>query len=286
MLTDRRRAAVLGSPVGHSLSPALHRAAYAALRLDWSYTAVDVAEAALGGLVAALDASWAGLSLTMPLKRAVLPLLDTADELVDLTGVCNTVVLDGRGRHGHNTDVHGVAAALREAGMAAPASAVVLGGGATAASAVAALIRLGAGEVEVRVRDPARAEPVVRVAARTGHRVRLGRLAGSAGGEPPGVPAGVDVVVSTLPAGAADPLAAHVVRAESGAVLLDVVYHPWPTALAVAWAGSGGRVVPGDAMLLHQAAEQVRLMTGHEPPVEAMRRGMAAERQRRLARPG
>ncbi len=113
-----RRAAVLGSPVGHSLSPVLHRAAYAHLGLTgWSYGAYDVDEAGLAGFLAALDPSWAGLSLTMPLKAAVLPLLDAASPVVEAVGAANTVLLrDGR-RVGENTDVPGMVGALAARGV-------------------------------------------------------------------------------------------------------------------------------------------------------------------------
>src|SRR5207253_2797892 len=143
--TAPRRAAVLGSPVAHSLSPVLHRAAYAELGMsDWCYDAYDVDEARLAGFVEGLDASWAGLSLTMPLKRAVLPLLDDCSEVVRATGAANTLGRRGGRRVGDNTDVPGLVAALRERGVGLAERPLVLGGGATAASAVASLAQLGA----------------------------------------------------------------------------------------------------------------------------------------------
>src|SRR5579859_5144572 len=111
------KAAVLGKPVGHSLSPALHRAAYAALGLDgWSYEAIECDEVRLPGLLVGCGPGWAGLSLTMPLKRAVLPLLDHVDPLAAEVGAANTVVFFAGLRHGHNTDVPGMASALAEGG--------------------------------------------------------------------------------------------------------------------------------------------------------------------------
>lgn len=111
-----RRAAVLGSPIAHSLSPVLHRAAYAELGLDdWSYDRFEVDEAGLPGFVGELDDSWAGLSLTMPLKRAIIPLLDEISDTAASVEAVNTVVFreDGR-RVGDNTDIPGMIAALRE----------------------------------------------------------------------------------------------------------------------------------------------------------------------------
>ncbi len=267
-----------GRPVAHSLSPALHRAAYASLGLaDWTYEAIEVDEATLADVVAARDAdpNWAGLSLTMPLKQAVLPLLDSVDATVEATGACNTLVWGAAGpsgrraRHGANTDVAGLVAALTETGPPgwSPAVAHVLGGGATAASAVLALHRLGCAAPVVHVRDPARARPVLDTAARCGSAVELQPWPDA--GTAPAL-AAADVVVSTAPAGAADAVAAVVPRSVTG-VLLDVVYDPWPTALARAWAGAGGAVASGALMLLHQAVEQVALMTGRRPEDAPMR---------------
>jgi shikimate dehydrogenase len=276
------KAAVLGSPVAHSLSPVLHRAGYAALGLDgWEYTAIQCDEDGLPGLIGSLDGQWAGLSLTMPLKRAVLPLLDQVEPLAADTGGANTVVFPAGRRHGYNTDVPGMVAALAEAGQAAPRSATILGAGATACSAVAALQRAGLDEVTVAVRDGARAAGLLAVAGRLGVRVHLRPLADQGG---PGQPA-VDLVVSTVPAGAADFYAErirHGVRAP-GAVF-DVVYHPWPTPLAESAAKGGAVVISGFELLLHQAAGQFELMTGQAPaPLEAMRAAGLAELDRRTA---
>jgi shikimate dehydrogenase len=260
------RAAVLGSPVAHSLSPLLHRAAYAALGLDWTYEALEVAPGRLPGVLAGLGPEWAGLSLTMPLKAAVLPLLDDVSPLARDVAAANTVVLrDGR-RSGHNTDVAGLVCALREAGVTEVRRAVVLGGGATARSALAALAELGERTPTLVVRS----EPVETLAAarRLGVQPVVTRFS-------PEVLAGADVVLSTLPSGAADGLADDLAQVP---VLLDVVYDPWPTALARACRGV---VVSGERMLLHQAAAQVELMTGLPAPLAAMD---AALRDRPAAR--
>jgi len=272
----RVRAAVLGSPIAHSLSPALHTAAYAALGLDgWTYTAIECAEAELPGLLASCDDRWAGLSLTMPLKRAVLPLLDRIEPLAAEVGGANTVVFAGGQRHGYNTDVPGMVAALAEAGVTSPASATILGAGATACAALAALRETGLAAAVVQVRDQARAGGLLAAACRLGLAVEL-RPFGSA------VRDG-DLLISTVPAGAADhyPERPGGDSARPGAVL-DVVYSPWPTPLALAAAKSGAVVIGGFDLLLHQAARQVELMTGIEPaPLEAMRAAGHAELTRR-----
>jgi shikimate dehydrogenase len=272
------RAAVLGSPIGHSLSPALHIAAYRALGLaDWCYDAIECDEARLPGLLASLGPDWAGLSLTMPLKRAVLPLLDQIEPLAGTVGAANTVILkDGR-RLGFNTDVAGLVAAMRAAGVAAAGNVVVLGAGATACSALAALKETGTSEVTVAVRARPRAEPLLTVAGQLGVPVSVADLgAGDLASRR------WDVLISTIPGTAttrvAGLLAAGTVTARA---VVDVGYDPWPTPLAAAATAAGSAVISGYDLLLHQAADQVELMTGHRAPVEAMRAAGLAELDRR-----
>ncbi|MBI1377152.1 MAG: shikimate dehydrogenase [Frankiales bacterium] len=263
----RRRAAVLGHPIAHSLSPVLHLAAYGELGLDWTYERVDVTEEALPAFVAGLGPEWAGLSLTMPLKHAVLPLLDSYDDVVAATGAANTVLLGEGGRRGANTDVEGVVAVLDEL-AAGRGDAVVLGGGATARSTVAALARRGTARVTAYARRPGAADDLRATAEAVGValEVRPWDQAGS------GLNAGV--VVSTVPRGVADALSGAV-PARAG-TLLDVVYDPWPTPLAGAWAAAGGAVGSGLDLLLHQAVAQVRLMTGRTPTVAVLRAALEA----------
>ena len=265
-LTPRRRAAVLGSPIAHSLSPVLHRAAYAALGLDWSYSAVECDEAALPEVLDRLGVDHAGLSLTRPLKRRVLELVDDIDELARLTGAANTVVFtpadSGRAhRRAVNTDVAGLAAALAEAGVPRPVRPLVLGGGATAASAVAAFA--APAEILVAARDPHRAEAVAAVARARGIPLRW---------VPWDVPPleQADVVVATVPPGASDALARGM-SWPAQTPLVEVLYAPWPSALAASAQAAGATVVGGLAMLVAQAGEQLRVFTGAEPPLAAMR---------------
>jgi shikimate dehydrogenase len=257
------RAAVLGSPIAHSLSPLLHRAAYEALGLDWQYDGIEVVSGGLAEFLAGLGPEWAGLSLTMPLKQEVLPLLNERARLVEITGVANTVVMRHGERHGHNTDVYGIVAALREAGVSHVDRAALIGAGATAASAVVALHDLGCHQIRVLARDPSRAQLLEPVAAAMGVQLRYGELHSLELED-----RWPQLVISTVPAGVADDLA----HEPSGDVpLLDVVYAPWPTVLAQAYRAAGATVVGGAEMLLHQAAAQVELMTGRPAPLEAMR---------------
>ncbi|PVU81204.1 shikimate dehydrogenase [Cellulomonas sp. WB94] len=282
-----RRAAVLGHPIAHSLSPVLHRAAYAALGLDtWRYDAVDVTEEQLPAFLESLTGEWAGLSLTMPLKQTVIGLLDHIEPLAEVVGAVNTVLVQaGRGRPvltGANTDVYGIVTALAETLTTGPVAsarrtAAVLGGGATAASTLAALAQLGCTTPVVYVRSLGRIGGLMRAAHRMGVEPRY-VSSDTAAHEI----TSADLVVSTLPPHAADVLATQIAAraSEHGAVaptgvLLDVAYDPRPTALAAAWARAGGPVVGGERMLLHQAAEQVRLMTGRPGPVDAMAAALA-----------
>lgn len=265
-----RRAGVVGSPVAHSLSPVLHRAAYTALGLeDWSYDAAEVPAGLLAPHVAGLGPEWVGLSVTMPGKEEALLLAEDAGSDALLTGAANTLVRTTTGWRAENTDVAGLRAALLEAGVTAPRHATVLGGGATARSALVALHRMGTEEVGLLVRDrprPATARLLERLPLRTTVR-RLGEEVLVLDR------ARTDVVVCTLPAGAQlPPLALG--RGPAASVVVDVVYTPWPSALATAVRALGPAappVVPGTALLLHQAVRQVELLTGHNGPVEAMR---------------
>ena len=278
LIADTRRAAVLGSPITHSLSPTLHEAAYRALGLSsWIYGAPEVREPDLPGFVARLGPEWAGLSLTMPLKEAAFEVADEVSDLALEVGAINTLVPrpDG-GWRGDNTDVYGVSHALRDAGCTHVASSMVIGSGATARSVVAALVMLGCAKVTFAVRSVARPETLAQ-ARRAGLEVevvQLGQVAGSLGDIP--------LVISTLPANSLAAGALADLMPPAGSLppdhtLLDVVYTGWPSPLARTFEQAGASVVSGFEMLVHQAAEQVHLMTGLLAPVEQMRAAGLAE---------
>jgi shikimate dehydrogenase len=267
-----RRAAVLGSPIKHSLSPVLHGAAYRALDLrGWHYDKIECDEPGLPGLVDSMGPEWAGLSLTMPLKRVALTVADQVSPLAEAVGAANTLVFSAAGRAGgrqaHNTDVAGLVSALREAGLARVEQAVILGAGGTAQSALAAVRELGHQSPIVLVRNLARTVELRETAERLGMQPVIcdGLFT-----EP--LPS-ADLVISTLPGGAADPLSAT--RWKPDTTVLDVVYAPWPTPFAGSALAAGCPVVSGLTVLLYQAVAQVELMTGHPGPVEAMRTALA-----------
>ena len=274
------RCAVVGTPVAHSLSPAMHRAAYAELGLDWTYDAVELTSDALPGHLDGLDRSWRGLSLTMPLKRTVVALADSLDDWATMSGAANTLVLaDGssRRRLGFNTDVPGAVAALVERVADPVRGAVVLGGGTTATSVLLALAELGLTRAHVLVREPARAAETVDVVRR--HRrapeVTVGRLDEALTGGP----LRADLVVSTIPGRAQD----DAVLAACAEVprVFDVVYDPWPTPLHRATEATGRVLVSGLDLLAHQAVLQLQVMAGRTVPVDLLREAALAELRRR-----
>jgi shikimate dehydrogenase len=251
----------------------LHSAAYAALGLDWSYEAIDVDEPDLEGFLASLDDSWAGLSLTMPLKIEAARLADFVEPQAKLVGTVNTLVASGLGEYrqwvGANTDIQGIVAAFAEARVTSCSRAVVIGGGATATSALAALASLGAPNAGVIVRNKARAGRLMHAAAKMGLRPRFIDLESD---EALVALSRTEVAVSTIPAVAGEVLADRLSRADVRVAgrLLDVVYSPVHTGLLSAWGQAGGHGISGARMLLHQAAEQVRLMTGLPAPTAVM----------------
>lgn len=264
------RCAVLGRPIAHSLSPAMHRAAYAALGLDWQYDAYEVDEHELEGFLRTLGDDVRGLSLTMPLKRVALELVDTVDPVAQLIGAANTMLFEPDGtRSAHNTDVPGLVAAFAERGITRADTAVVLGGGATAASTLAALRGLQVSEVTLVVRDVSKVDRLRDLAAELGLRASVATF------DQVEQIGGYDLCVSTLPGGAVDPWAEHF--AAVAPVVFDVAYHPWPTQLALVSHRIGTELLNGLDLLVHQASLQVEMMTGRSPAPLAVMRAAALE---------
>jgi shikimate dehydrogenase len=273
-MSAARRCAVVGSPITHSLSPALHRAAYAELGLDWTYDHVEVDSAGLEEFVNGLDEVWRGLSLTMPLKRTVVPLLDSSDDWVRLSGVANTLVLDEGSRHGFNTDIPGAIAAMAERLPAPARSVVVLGGGATATSVLLALAESGCTSATVLVRDPVRAEETIAVVSAHPRAPKL-----SVGTIADATTIQADLLVTTIPGHAQTP--ALIARCAEVPAVFEVVYDPWPTPLAQTVLDDGRVLVAGLDLLAHQAVGQVQRMTGKTVPVDLLRQAGTDELRRR-----
>lgn len=264
MPTDGRRAAVVGKPVAHSLSPVLHGAAYEALGLNWTYTRLEASESELPALVESLDETWVGLSVTMPGKRAALELATSATQRATAVGAANTLVRKPDGWSADCTDVDGVVGALRAVGFAGGESAAVLGAGGTACAALAGLAALGVTRATVVARDPSRSAEATRCACEMGVAVEVTPWR-EADFE---ALSAASVLVNTAPAGAIEP---HVRELAGAPCVLDVIYHPWPTPLARTVAAKGGRLATGLDMLLHQAFGQVEQFTGEQAPRTVMR---------------
>jgi shikimate-5-dehydrogenase len=272
-VTDQeRRAAVCGKPISHSLSPVLHNAGYAAAGLSaWRYGSFECAEAELPGLVAALGPEWAGLSLTMPLKEVALRIAGTRSPVAAAVGAANTLVRQPDGSwHADNTDVPGMVRVLRDAGLAAGPAVTVLGGGGTARAALAAAAEFGATEVTLVTRRREARIELSPTAEALGLRIIGAEWADAAGAFE------ADAVISTVPKGAADQLAATA-GWRAGSVFFDAVYDPWPTPLAASAAARGVPVVSGLDLLLAQALSQFEQFTGIAPaPEQAMRTALLA----------
>lgn len=276
-------AAVIGSPIEHSLSPVIHRAAWAQLGIDgWEYRRLEQDADSLPGFIGGLGADCVGLSVTMPCKQAVMPLLDVIDPLASAVGAVNTVVPSSGVLAGFNTDVTGIASAVRRAcsmaGRSAPSSALVLGARATASSALAALGELGITSSTVAARRFGGLGSVVAAASRLG--VTIEQVLWSDAEAVDRAAFSADLVISTLPASAADPLAERL-HVREGQILLDVVYSPRDTALRRAFESAGGVVAEGTDMLVFQAGAQVQLMTGRSPDTGVMREALEEELDRR-----
>jgi shikimate dehydrogenase len=254
--------AVLGSPIAHSLSPVMHRAAYRELGLDWRYEAVEIAEGGLAEFVQAVGEDVRGFSVTAPLKREAAAVAHQRDSITETLGVANTIVFEDDARLAYNTDVPGGVNALTEAGVAEVFSARILGGGATAASMALTLAHLGVGQIQFVVRDASRAADAIQAVSGRGIGIDVASFDDD-------LSAPVDVVISTVPSQAVSEQADSIIAA-SGA-LFDVIYNPWPTSLAAAAEQAAKPVVSGLDLLAHQAAIQVQLMTGSDIDPDILR---------------
>lgn len=258
-----RLAGVIGWPVEHSRSPAIHNAAFAATGLDWCYLALPVRPGRVPEAIAGMRAlGLAGLSVTMPHKQAVAAAVDrlTADAVA--LGSANTVFRDGDQLVGDSTDGEGFIDALAAEVGFVPAGArcAVVGAGGAARAVVLALRRHGAGDVCVVNRDRSRAASAAALAGSVG-RVGTSTDLGS-----------FDLIVQATPVGMGNdgglPFDPSVIDDE--AVVVDLVYHPLETPLLAACEARGIRAANGLGMLVHQAARQFRAWTGVEAPIEVM----------------
>lgn len=264
--TTTHRAAVLGQPIGHSRSPVLHNAGYAALGLDhWAYDRFDCDADALPGLVGGADPSYRGFSVTMPAKFAALAFADESTERARRIGSANTLVRTDTGWRADNTDVDGIRGALAEllgGGGLVDKRAVVVGGGGTARPAIWALLEAGVAHITVVNRSDRTSELTGLVDA---FPTTLSYL--PLEGDVEAEAAAAAVVISTVPSAAVAGLEEKLAHAP----VLDVIYDPWPTPLVTVARSRGIPAVGGHVMLAHQAYGQFEQFTGQPAPREAMR---------------
>lgn len=260
-----RRCAVIGNPIAHSLSPLLHRTAYAQLGIadEFRYDAFEVTPETLPGFLAGLGDEWVGLSVTAPNKQALLD-HGEPDPVAAALRAGNTLILGRGGKPNriYNTDVTGLLAALDRAGVNRASTAILLGNGATARSALWAAGRLGVREVVVCARDAARA-----LASLADIAIRAEvELAVQPFGRPPELPAAwggqADLLISTVPVRLPPELASALVKLAS--TVFDVVYNFYPSQLDKAAAEAGVALLDGLDLLVSQGVDQIRLMTGRD----------------------
>jgi shikimate dehydrogenase len=260
------RYAVLGSPIGHSKSPAIHLAAYRVLGLDWEYGRADVPKGSLRKFVHDLDQPVDGLSVTMPLKEEATKFASVLDESARLTGATNTLAKQEDGTWlGFNTDVFGIVKAVEESLTSAPKKTVIIGSGATAYSAVVAVARIAPNScLKISARNRKTRKELVHFARQQGLKAsRVYSFVNAVGN--------AELTISTVPAHALDEQASRLMEVATwtpGGVLLDVAYDPWPSKAAELWAKREKPVVSGIEMLIWQAVAQIRIFRFGSPANE------------------
>lgn len=261
--------AVLGSPISHSKSPTIHQAAYRVLGEDWGYSRHEVPKGGLKRFLETEGAALAGLSLTMPLKEEAFALAEVTDEISKGTRASNTLVRIQDRWHAFNTDVFGITQsvnlAISSAGTAPVSQSLIIGSGATATSAMAAIALLAPGSsVLVFARNKVTRKELIAFGRDLGLQVSAARQLANAAKQ-------AQLTISTLPGGAMDVAGKKLAASrwfKPGGLLLDVSYHPWPSQLAEAWLSKNQRVVSGLDMLIWQAVAQIRIFRSGNPAIE------------------
>lgn len=251
-----RKFAVLGSPIAHSLSPAIHTAAYAAMGEDWTYERFQIEKEGLSEFLLKSQGTFSGFSLTMPLKEKAFELASVADQVSSLTKATNTLTWQSDEWHGANTDVFGIRQSLATNISGEVRTILILGSGATAVSAITAISQnYPSSKVLLHARNGKKVLALLRFCKELGlGSKRIFFIKSSL--------SDADLVISTLPGGVLDKEAeklAVLKRFQPRGVLLDVAYNPWPSEIAKVWSKNGSTVISGKEMLIWQALAQIRI---------------------------
>lgn len=260
-----RQFAVLGSPISHSKSPDIHTAAYRVLGEDWSYERFEIAKGGLKRFIENDGASISGFSLTMPLKEEAFSFADITDDISKATKASNTLVRVNNQWLAFNTDVFGITQAISQASPASISISLIIGSGATATSAMAAIAKLAPNSsVLVFARNKQTKKQLIEFGNSLGLQVTSVKRLRSATKR-------AQLTISTLPGGAMNVEAKKLLGSrffKPAGLLLDVAYHPWPSALAEAWIQKDQRVISGLDMLIWQAVAQIRIFRTTNPEIE------------------
>ena len=251
------RAAVLGKPIHHSLSPTMHRAAYQKLGIEGEYSAFEVGESDFSAFMTAHQQGWTGFSLTMPLKEISLDVATSIDPVAQRIRSANTLLRRGRDWYATSTDRTGFISLLACHKLLNSARVLILGAGGTARAAAAALDEQGR-EITLVRRSRLRDEAM----NRSVEKASLSLVDWQALTLAP-----FDCVINTVPGSAADEL---LVDLEGAPALIDVIYSPWPSALAARWAQHNHQIMSGIELLIWQGIDQIELMTGESFDREEM----------------
>ena len=245
------KAAVLGSPIDHSLSPLLHTIAYTELGLESEYSRIEVKNGELEGFLKNCDSSWTGFSLTMPLKEEVLSCSKDISEIAKRIRSANTLVRTSDGYRATSTDISGFTHALTAHGAEARGQVLIIGAGATA-RAVAAACDGVATRITIMNRSPSRVQALANC-------VELSELAFISWDESEFFEE-ADLIISTTPEGASDSLI-DFFPLRPTSIFFDVLYKPWPTRACAAWGARGGQIIDGLDLLIHQGIDQVAMFS-------------------------
>lgn len=241
------QAAVLGSPIGHSLSPTLHKCAYEVLGWDWDYTTIDVKSGELAQFIADNRKIYRGLSLTMPLKEEALMIADSLDPLVKRINAANTLIFEDHEISAYSTDVSGFAQALTKAEIVIPNEITILGGGLLR---VLRLLLLIVAVERLRFIVAVYQEPAQLINSSISATVEVKDWTEAQSG------LSANLIIATTPSGATD----HLIPTQTAGVLFESLYSPWPTKLLGRWQDAGGKYIDGLDLLVEQGIGQIELM--------------------------